>query len=119
MEFLVQKKADPIYSTLQQWIDKGAFVQAKEGLSQLVALLRSRCQKEIFDKDPDLKTNFGFINKTPIQFDVGRFKINPARSDPKQCTDELIRITDRLCQWLDEKAPSLSFHLRQEIAQEL
>ncbi len=115
MEFILQKKADFFYPTLEKWIAAKEFDKAKGALSNLISILHNRCKKELFDKDPDLATNFGFIGEEPIQFDVGRFKVDPSRSDPEIYGDELIRITDRLCVWLDTKAPELSTHIREEI----
>ncbi len=116
MQYLLQKRAKPIYALLEEWISQGEMEYAKEQLSKLVTLLRTRCQKGIFDKDPDLKTNFGFTDDGPIQFDIGRFKLDPTRTDPNIYRDDLIRITDRLCQWLEERAPALAAHIEQEIA---
>ncbi|NGX37326.1 MAG: hypothetical protein K1000chlam2_00480 [Chlamydiae bacterium] len=111
VEFLLQKKANLVYSTLEEWIERGDFQSAEKGLTNLVQLLRVRHDKGIFDKDPDLKTNFGFIGDQAIQFDIGRFKQESSQND----SDSLIRITDRLCVWLDEKAPQLAEHLRREV----
>lgn len=106
MEFLLQRKATPFYSTLEHWIEAGELDKAERGLSELVSLLRSRCQMGIFDKDPDLKTNFGFLDGHPIQFDVGRFKMG---------SDEMLRVTDGLRQWLEAKEPRLSAFLEEEL----
>lgn len=114
-EFLLQKKAVPVYQALEQWIEEGSLETAELGLSDLVALLRSRCQKGIFDKDPDLKTNFGFIGTTPIQYDVGRFSEDPSRSDPAVYQDELLRVTENLRKWLDGKSTRLSSYLDNEV----
>ncbi len=84
----------------------GELDKAKRGLSEFVCLLRNRCQMGIFDKDPDLKTNFGFLDGHPIQFDVGRFKIG---------SDEMLRVTDGLLQWLESKEPRLSAYLEEEL----
>lgn len=114
--FVLQEKAALIYPTIDSWIAEGNIEDAKIGLSKLVKLLEMRCKKNIYDKNPDLKTNCGFIGTRPIQFDIGRFKIDENRSDPNLYKDELIRITDRLCKWLDAKAPELSNHIKEEIA---
>lgn len=107
MSFLLQKKASPFYATLQQWIDSGCKEQAKQGLSELVSLLRSQFQKGIFDKDPNLKTNFGFLDGHPVQFDVGRFRDQPEMIGP----NEIGRATDSLVRWLNQKAPDLAAYL--------
>lgn len=115
VEFIIQQKAEHIYPTLTKWIEEGELMRAKKSLTQLIALFKKRCELGIFDKDPDLQTNLGFVGDTPIQFDIGRFKLDPAESDPKIYVDELIRITDFLCKWLDTRCPELSTHVRTEI----
>lgn len=110
-EFLVQKRAMPAYPALQQWINEGKIEEAKEALTALVRLLAARSEKGIHDKDPDLNTNFGFIGTTPIQFDIGRFKM---RQNPPDST-ELVRITDNLHQWLMQREPILDEHLKREL----
>ncbi|NGX26332.1 MAG: hypothetical protein K940chlam6_00248 [Chlamydiae bacterium] len=116
MQFILQNFAEPFYPSLEKWISHGEIEFAKKQLSQLIALLKTRCQKGIFDKDPDLKTNFGFTEEGPMQFDIGRFKFDPERANPNVYREDLIRITDRLYQWLEERAPALSAHLKEEIA---
>ena len=111
MEFLLQQRAQPFYTALERWIDDGQLEEAKEGITGLLSLLQSRCLKGISDKDPDLQTNFGFINQRPIQFDVGRFKLDSSIDTEA----ELIRITAKLKDWLDQKSPHLSQHLQKEL----
>lgn len=113
MEFLLQKKAQLIYPTLQSWIDQGKLDRARDSLSDLVRLLSLRCDKGIFDKDPDLNTNFGFAQGRAIQIDVGRFRKETGKKTEKR--DELVKITDHLKQWLDRKSPDLSLYLQNEV----
>ncbi|MGH2612730.1 MAG: hypothetical protein ACRDFB_06730 [Rhabdochlamydiaceae bacterium] len=110
-EFLVQKRARLAYPALEQWMSEGKIAEAKEALTALVHLLAARSNKGIHDKDPDLNTNFGFIGTTPIQFDIGRFKLRETPAD----RNELVRITDNLHQWLMQRAPELDEHLKQEL----
>ncbi|NGX39058.1 MAG: hypothetical protein KR126chlam1_00378 [Chlamydiae bacterium] len=117
VEFVLQKKADLIYPTLALWIAEESLEKSEQALTELVALLHTRGRRGIYDKDPDLETNFGFVDSVPIQFDTGRFKKSSAL-DPRTSTEELIRITDRLCQWLDEKCPPLADHVRKTVGEE-
>lgn len=112
-EFLVQKRAKLAYPALQELIDEGKIEEAKQALTALVNLLRTRSEKGLHDKDPDLNTNFGFIGLKPIQFDIGRFKIRETPPDK----NELIRITDNLHQWLMQREPVLDEHLKKELEQ--
>ncbi|MBS0606259.1 MAG: hypothetical protein KF898_07985 [Parachlamydiales bacterium] len=118
MEFLVQKRAELVYPALAKMVESEGLENAKDALSQLVSLLCLRCQKGIHDKDPDLNTNFGFIGHTPLQIDVGRFRIENGNLQEQMVDrDEIIRITDNLNQWLRSRYPELSGHLETTIAQ--
>jgi hypothetical protein len=116
MEFLVQKRASLFYPFLKQTIEEQGILSAKKIISDLVQFLVRRNQKEIFDKDPDLATNFGFIKGQLIQIDVGRFRKCAQRNNPRLYHDEILRITDLFNQWLQVHYPPLSDHLKQEIA---
>lgn len=116
MEFLVQKRASLFYPFLEATIQEKGMESAKRILSDLVQFLVARNRKEIFDKDPDLATNFGFLDGKVIQIDVGRFRKEAQRKDPKVYHDEIMRITDPFNKWLKIHYPALSYHLEQEIA---
>jgi hypothetical protein len=115
MEFLIQKKASLVFPSIEHLINTEGVDAAKEAISALVKLLVKRCEKGIFDKDPDLNTNFGFLHKVPVQIDVGRFRKEQAGQAPEDYRNEVIRITDNFRQWLDQNHPSLSEHLLKEI----
>lgn len=115
MEFLVQKRATLVYPAIDQLMKTEGPEAAKEAISALVRLLMQRCEKGILDKDPDLNTNFGFLDKTPVQIDIGRFRREEERKKPQVYCDEIHRITDNFRQWLDGSYPQLSEHLLQEI----
>lgn len=120
MEFLVQKRATLSYPTLAHITDSEGVESGKQALTALVGLLALRIQKGIKDKDPDLNTNFGFLDgHQPVQIDVGRFRIEPDAPppSPEGLRDEIIRITDNLNQWLRVRYPALSAHLESEIRQ--
>ena len=111
MEFLLQKRATLVYPTLDSLIAEGKLEEAKGAIADLISLLKWRAEKGIFDKDPDLNTNFGFTEGKAVQIDVGRFKFT-GESGSKE---ELLRITDNLQQWLEAKSPALKSHLLEEI----
>jgi hypothetical protein len=115
MEFLVQKKAMLVYPAIEQMMQSDGSETTKLAISNLIKLLFQRCQKGIFDKDPDLNTNFGFIGQSPVQIDIGRFRRQEELKPLDEYRDEILRITDHFRQWLDSKYPVLSEHLLQEI----
>lgn len=115
VEFLVQKRADLVYPCIDTIAKREGLESAKGAISSLVQLLELRCQRGIFDKDPDLNTNFGFIGKQAVQIDIGRFRHDDRKISANAHRDEILRITDNFRQWLDQNHPSLSSHLLNEI----
>ena len=116
MEFLIQKKAELVYPSLSDMVKTYGIAKAKTALENLVVLLCTRASKGIKDKDPDLNTNFGFIDDHPLQIDVGRFRIEETNTQEVD-RDEIIRITDNLNQWLRAEHPELATHLDSVISQ--
>jgi len=116
MEFLVQKRASLFYPFLEKTIQEKGLESAKKTVSDLVDFLVIRNKKEIFDKDPDLTTNFGFLDDEIIQIDIGRFRKDPQRKDLVVYHDEILRITDQFNKWLKIHYPVLSEHLEHKIA---
>jgi hypothetical protein len=115
MHFVVQKRADLVYPTLEKLLQKGDLHTAQAALSSLVRLLGTRYAKGIFDKDPNLRTNFGFLGEKAVQIDPGRFcfEVRPISAQEKR--EGLIRITEGLHNFMQERSPSLDDHLSQEI----
>lgn len=107
LEFLVQKRATLAYSVLQALMREGKMEEAQNKVALLLALVLKRCQKGIFDKDPDFSTNFGFCDDKAIQIDVGRFRLDPSRSSPEVFTIDLIHAFDPFKMWLETHYPPL------------
>lgn len=115
MEFLLQKKADLFYPAMQKMIEEGKKEEAKAALQKLVSFLAKRASLGIYDKDPDINTNFGIAKGSPLQIDVGRFRPDPSRKDPSLYISDIIRVTDNLKQWLEMQDKELSEALMDEI----
>ncbi|MCB1106694.1 MAG: hypothetical protein KDK76_01190 [Chlamydiia bacterium] len=107
VEFLIQKKGTRAYKTIDKWIENGEIETAKKGIQTLLKLAAQRCQKGLFDKDPDFSTNFGFIGKTPFQIDFGRLSYSSEEKDPKIYAPEMIRITREFEGWIRKNHPLL------------
>jgi hypothetical protein len=115
MEFLLQKRAKLVYPAIDALMKTQGLGAAKEAIGALVQLLLARFEKGIFDKDPDLNSNFGFLGVQPIQIDIGRFSKQKEDLTEGAYKEELLRITDNFRQWLDAHYPLLSEHLLSEI----
>lgn len=115
VEFVLQKKATLVYETIDKWMRNEQKAEAENGLHNLLQLALNRCKKGIFDKDPDFSTNFGFIDKTPIQIDVGRLSLDEKEKDPGIHCGELIRITRDFQKWIEKNHPTLLEFFDKEI----
>jgi hypothetical protein len=117
--FVLQRKATMAYPALLHLIEIQDLETAKRRLSSLVQFLIARCQKGIADKDPLIRTNFGFLEETPIEVDVGPFSKDPRIAQLEVYRPEILRITQSLKNWLNEKEPKLVPILEQELQQQL
>lgn len=115
VEFVVQKRAELVYDTLDQWMAKGDLKLAKKGLHDLIQLALLRCKKGIFDKDPDFSTNFGFDGEVPLQIDVGRLALSEEEKNPEIYRDEMVRITRSFQEWIEKNHPDLLSFFDDEI----
>ncbi len=121
--FILQKRADLVFPTIDKLMAEGNLAGAKRALSSILELFVSRCQKGILDSDPDLDKNFGFIDGHAVQIDIGRFTRQPIKVKFAHCnqdrpaslssmTPPVIKETFKT--WLTENYPSLFDHFMSE-----
>lgn len=72
-DFVLQKKGELVFPTLEGLIGNGELSKAKLALSSLAQLLVAPYLQGIGDSEPDLDKNYGFIGSKAIEFDIGRF----------------------------------------------
>ncbi len=99
--FILQQKAVPIYKQLRTWIQAGKIPLAKEGIANLIHLLKKRIALNLQDDDVHFYSNFGFLGTEAIQLDPGHFTQGP---NPDH---ELDHITQELTRWCKKHAPEL------------
>lgn len=109
--FILQKRATLAYEHLDALIERGDLLKAQEALISICDLVISRCQKGIYDEDPKIHRNFGFVDGKAILIDVGRLKRDPCRIDPRIQHSDLIQITSRLKTHLETRCPQLATFL--------
>lgn len=115
VEFIVQKWATPSYEHLDKLAQEKDLGRAKQAIDSIVSVILSRSQKGIYDEDAKIHRNFGFIENRAIVFDVGRFKKDPRRLDPKTQKEDLKKITSRLKTHLEEVSPQLAVYLEEKL----
>jgi hypothetical protein len=106
-EFLIQRKAIPLCSYIDELMQKGEVTKAKALLSRLIMLILSEYMRGIADNDHALMQNTGVYNNYPIHIDVGQFVINDKARDPQVYKQELFSKTYHLRMWLKKHHPEL------------
>lgn len=106
LEFVLQKKAEPIFTQIRKKMSSGKLEEARESVQNFVQFVLVRCQKGILDKDNALKRNIGFVGNQPIMIDIGSLFVDPKLTKEKQ-KKEFIRKTGGLGKWLEKYYPSL------------
>jgi len=107
VDFVLQKRAVLVYDKIQQLMESGKEEEAKQAISSVFSLIHKRCQKGFHDRDPNIRTNCGFLEDKAIKIDVGRFVKSPSMQSREVYSRELIRITAPFKEWISETHPSL------------
>ncbi|MBI2812054.1 MAG: hypothetical protein HYX67_14655 [Candidatus Melainabacteria bacterium] len=115
VEFVLQKKAELAHECFNTWIQSNDIASVKEGVHAMLATIVSRCRKGVFDEDPRIHRNFGFIGKQPVFIDVGRFTSDERRKDPEVYKQDLVQIIKRFRLWLNDSYAPLVPILDEEL----
>jgi hypothetical protein len=107
LEFIVQKKADLAYNTLNSLMEKKDIEGAKLAIDQLLALNVKLYQKGFLNRDPNFRSNCGFIENSAILIDVGRVVYSEKIKHPKKYKQELLKITPKFRLYISTQYPEL------------
>lgn len=116
--FVLQRRAVPIFTSLQEELKNGGLAQAKQKIDSLLTLITNRSKKGIFSSDPIIYRNFGFIGNQAIEIDMGSYVEGFLRASPFILRKELYLITCELQEWLSKHSPELADYLMQKILYE-
>lgn len=119
MEFIIQKKATMLCSTLDTLASEGKDNEAKNLLTQLIQMVTSEYHRGFADNDHALMQNTGVYRGMPIHIDIGQFVEDETVKDPKVYYQELYNKTWKFRNWLREKHAKLLAHLDQELLNEM
>ena len=118
IEFIVQRRAQLLYSRIHELMEKGDIHGAKQVLHAILEVIVSRCKKGIFDEDPRIHNNLGLLDQKAIFIDIGRFVHDQNRTDPSVYIKDLKAITGkRFRPWLERTYPELVIDLDEMIHQ--
>ncbi|MFI5334293.1 MAG: hypothetical protein ACHQT8_03895, partial [Chlamydiales bacterium] len=71
LDFVIQKRGELVYERITRLMQEGKQHEAKNAISQIIHLIVTRCQKGYHDRDPNIRTNCGFIEDRAVKIDVG------------------------------------------------
>lgn len=110
--FLLQKRVDGFYAHIDQMMREGRIEDARASIHATIELLHRFITLGIYDHNAILRKNFGFIGNQPIQFDIGKFYCDPARTP---CRDSVPIVTRGFRRWLAQHYPTLCDELDEAI----
>ncbi len=100
LEFIVQYKADLAFTRLKSLICDQRLEQGKEAIDSMLSLVICRYQRGIYDEDPRLHCNLGFMGEKAMLIDIGRLRLDPNRIEQKVYSEDIKRMTHKLKEWL-------------------
>lgn len=115
MEFLLQKRANMLCSTMNHFIQRGQLGEAKELIDNLLSMILSEYSRGLADNDHALMQNTGAIGNMPVHIDVGQFVIKPEISNPAVYKQELFSKTFKFRMWLEKHSPELAAYLNKKL----
>jgi hypothetical protein len=113
--FVLQKKAAPLFPFLTQVLEKKDLDLGKKVVGGVIQTIKNRCQKGISDLDNMENDNYGWLEDKAIHIDVGRFVRNPSVQQPEIARQEVIRITQKLSDFLAQNSPELYAYYQEQI----
>lgn len=103
--FILQKRGELVYSSLERNIKEGKLQAAKQSLSSLVHLLKMRCDKGVADRDPNFSKNYAFLGTEAVEIDIGRFR---------HADIQIPKIPQDFKKWLGNLSLELLTHFEEE-----
>ena len=114
-EFIVQEKAELIFSHIQKLTEQEDPTQAYQAVDAMVDCLLLMYQKGLRDTDNGLRNNFGFIGDQPVTIDLSSWVFDETIKQPSHYKKEVIIKTRRLSRWLEKYHPHLHEHLENRL----
>ncbi|GAB4190320.1 MAG: hypothetical protein Tsb0015_11470 [Simkaniaceae bacterium] len=115
MEFLIQRKAEPVFTAIADFYQRGEEIKTKQVLQNILALIIERCKKGIGDEDMNCERNLGVVGTKAMEIDVGEFYQGFPITEPSLLKKELEKATIDLCSYLNQLHPKWSEFLQSEI----
>lgn len=108
-EFIIQKRAKPLEEGLHELFSTNQVEEAISRMQKLAALIETRRNKGIKNKDRRILRNCGFLNDAPLEIDVGSY-VYAKKTTPLKAEKEKKKAIWKLLNWVEDHYPE---HLQQ------
>lgn len=115
VEFVLQEKAMPFYSTIEKYMTTGKLEKAKNLIQCLISVIQNRNAKGVRDKDLLLVDNVGVLGDKVIIIDPGQFVHDPFVKDPHENRKDIEMRFENFKSWLHNYYPELEKFLREKL----
>jgi len=111
LPFVLQKYAEPVDQRLLRYKMANDRKSAEQTIDQLFGLLLKRYHLGLSDRDPNLITNFGFIDDQVVSIDVGGLVKNRQNLKTYFYDHEILKAKNKCNRWLFKHHPELVDHV--------
>jgi hypothetical protein len=112
--FVIQKKAKPYLTHLEEVLEKKGLEGIKEEIDCWINFCSKRIEKKISDYDHDIWQNVGALNGEILFIDPGKFYRNEQIFEKDQFALEWWKATHRLHHWLVIHHPAVACYLLEQ-----
>lgn len=116
LPFVLQKKADLAINTIDSFMENNDIARAKHAIDQLLELPVVLAKKGFRNRDPNFRSNCGFINSQAVIFDVGRIVYSKEIQKPENFKKAFLKTAFRFRRYLSDRHPELLPYFDQCIA---
>lgn len=113
-DFIVQKRAEKVYDRIDFLIRTKNVEEAQNSIKEIFRLIITRAQLGFRDRDPNIRTNCGFIGNRAVKIDVGRFVFSETIKTPEKIKQDVTMIIKPFKDWVEKTHPELLPWLLQE-----
>jgi len=116
-EFVLQKFADPILSTMNAAMQEDREEEAKKIIDAVFSFFYKRLNKGIVDRDPAIAGNLGSTDGVVVQIDIGRFLMATEPRQFKMELKEFLKKNQFFSTWLHNHYPDLEIYYKKQCSQ--
>ncbi len=114
VEFIVQHRAQKVYDHLNTLVKESRFDDLRASIRSFLQLIAVRCEKGFVEHDLSIRSNFGFIDNTAVQFDCATLTRDSSMKFPLNFRQEIFEAAERLDDWAHQYSPESTLYIQQE-----